>query len=521
VSRIRAIPAWVWDSLALAAGLGLALAFAPVAWRPLALLAPVLGIASWWAAASPTRAAWRGWLFGVGLFGFGASWIYHSLHTFGGAPPLIGGAITMLFVATLALFPAGVAGLGKRLGGFGERASHLRLVLVWPGLWVLAEWLRGWVLTGFPWLNTGASQVDTWLRGYGPVLGVYGISLILWIMAGLLVLAAVHPGPRLRVAALLAGLALGGLGYGLDRLDWTRPVGQPVQATLVQGNASVLAAQSDPTQRERILARYANLTQAHWSSDLIVWPETAMPDFFHVIDGDYLDTLDREARAHGTALISGVFQYDFATGAIYNAMVGLGTASGEYRKRRLVPFGEYFPLRGLLEWLAPGLNIPAADIAPGAAEQASIRLDDGTRLGVSICYEDAFGREIRRSLPEAAVLINASNDGWFGDSIAPHQHLEIARMRSVESGRPMLRATNTGVSAIIGARGEVIGQAPQFVEDTVTVTVQRHAGITPFIAAGYMPSLAFAGLAVIAVAWRGRRRASTGVGDARRAVQDR
>jgi apolipoprotein N-acyltransferase len=178
-------------------------------------------------------------------------------------------------------------------------------------------------------------------------------------------------------------------------------------------------------------------------------------------------------------------------------------------------------LRGLLEWLAPGLNIPAADIAPGAAEQASIRLDDGTRLGVSICYEDAFGREIRRSLPEAAVLINASNDGWFGDSIAPHQHLEIARMRSVESGRPMLRATNTGVSAIIGARGEVIGQAPQFVEDTVTVTVQRHAGITPFIAAGYLPSLAFAGLAVIAVAWTGRRRATARVEGARRAVQDR
>ncbi|WP_245522978.1 apolipoprotein N-acyltransferase [Thioalkalivibrio sulfidiphilus] len=462
--------------LALIAGVSLSLAFAPYELRVFAVLAPAALFLLWWDQA-PGRAAWRGYLFGLGMFGAGVSWIYYSLHLFGSAIAPLAALITALFVAVLALYPAL---LGYLLARFAPRLPVAALVLCFPAAWVLWEWWRGWFLTGFPWLLLGTAQVDTALAGYVPVVGAYGASLVVALMAGLLAFVLVRWSPRALGVGAAAVLCLWLAGLGLSRMDWTRPEGEALSVHLIQGNV----AQEEkwgPDSIDEALALYGGLTRKVLveaeAVDIVLWPETAIPAFYHEIHEPLMELADA-VEARGGALITGIFVYDFETGAMYNSIVHATAEPAAYHKRHLVPFGEYLPLRGLLMWLDDWLEIPMSDLSKGGWRPLMYVGD--LPVGMSVCYEDAFGGQVIDALPEAKLLINVSNDAWFGDSIAPHQHLEIARMRSLETGRDMLRATNTGVSAVIGHRGELIATSPQFEVDVLTAHAQPRTGRTPF-----------------------------------------
>jgi len=456
------------DVLALSAGALLPLAFAPFNLYPLALIAPAL-LFFLWIDASPGRAAWRGWLFGLGQFGVGVNWVYISIHTFGHAPVLVTLALTVTFIAFLALYPALLGGLTLRLF---TAHNGWRSLIVWPAGWALLEWLRGWFLSGFPWLAIGYSQIDSPLAAYAPVLGVYGVSWLLAICAGAVTLL-----PNKRAVAVLLVVVLGGLGLG--RVAWTHADGDARRVALIQGNISQ-AVKWEPDQREPTLDLYHDLTRANANNDLIIWPETAVPIFYHQVAKKFIAGVQAEARAEGVDLLLGIPVLDLETDRYYNTMMSLGTQQGFYRKRHLVPFGEYLPLRPVLGWLLDYLQIPMSDFSAGSIRQPLLRAA-GYPVGISICYEDAFGEEVIGDLPEAAYLVNVSNDAWFGDSLAPHQHLQIARMRALETGRYMLRATNTGISAIIGPKGQVQAKSPQFQVHVLSGDMQPMAGATPYV----------------------------------------
>lgn len=486
------------EAAALCAGLLWPLGFAPNGLTPVPLLALALALATW-CTATPWRAFGRGWLFGAGAYGAGVGWVYISIHQFGNAGlPL---ALTMagLLVAYLALFPAVLASLIARIRPDAPAALPA-VVLLLAGGWTLLEWLRGWLLTGFPWLAIGYSQIDTPLAALAPLAGVHGVGLAAALSAGLL-WTLTRTAWRGRLAALLLLAGLWGGAWLAGGLYWSVPAGEPLRVTLVQGNVSQ-DVKWLADERETTLARYAALTAENWESDLVIWPETAVPVFRDRVAG-FLDRLERDALAHGTDLLLGIPVRE-EDGRYYNAMLALGATPGIYRKRHLVPFGEYLPFAAQLGWLLEFLQIPMSDFSAGDASQPLLRVA-GHPVGVSICFEDVFARDVRSTLPEAALLINASNDAWFGTSMAPFQHLEIARMRAVESGRWLLRSTNTGISAVIGPRGEVVARSPQFEVATLHAEVVPLAGATPFVLFGHLPVLLLSLVAVAAAVGLSRR----------------
>lgn len=455
--------------VALCAGAALPLAFAPFGLFPLAFLAPAL-LFHLWRDGSAARAAWRGFLFGLGMFGVGVSWVYVSLHNFGHMPAPLAALATFLFIVVLASYPA-LLGFIQARWLDRQRPTHALWVL--PALWVLFEWVRSWFLSGFPWLNLGYSQSDTWLAGVAPWLGVYGISLLVACVSGLLAQSLRTPEkfPRQYLPILIAIFLSGWLA---GKVEWTEPVGAPLRVALVQGNVP-LELKWQPTYRTAVLERYRSLSDQAGDAELIVWPEAAIPARLDEIDPDYLaDLKQRDAD-----FLIGVVERDETTRQHYNSVVSLGRGSGLYRKQHLVPFGEFLPFPALFRWLLDSLQIPMSDFSRGAADQPPLTAA-GQKIGVSVCYEDAFGEEIIRALPQATLLVNVSEDAWFGDSLAPHQRLQIARLRAREAGRPMLRAANTGPSAAIDHRGKLITYSRQFEAVVLPVTAQPRTGATPY-----------------------------------------
>jgi apolipoprotein N-acyltransferase len=483
--RLAAVLAGRWgDWLSLLAGAMLPLAFAPFDIFPAAVIAPALLFMSW-LDVPPRRALRRGYLFGLGMFGVGINWVFVSMYEYGGVSLPLSLFLTTLLVAFLSLFPAVLAYLLARLFPFtGASAAVWRLAVVFPAGWVMFEWIRGWFLTGFPWLNLGYSQLATPLAGLAPLAGVYGVSLGVALSAGWLALFVLAENRRQRVASAVALLALWAGAGLLHGLAWTRPVGAPMRVTLLQGdipqNIKWLWDVREPT-----VELYAKMTREHWDSRLIVWPESALPEMYAEAK-DFLDGLGKEARKHHSDLLIGVLYEDPATGRYYNSMVSIGSERKFYFKHHLVPFTEYLPMKGLLGALVDFMQVPMSDFSAGPAVQQPLAVA-GQRAGISICYEDAFGEEMIRQLPKATLLVNVSNDAWFGHSIAPQQHLQIAQMRAAETGRPLLRATNTGVSAIVDAWGRLQSVAPQFKVAALTGEVQPMQGATPYVRVGNAP----------------------------------
>jgi apolipoprotein N-acyltransferase len=406
--------------------------------------------------------------------------------------------------------------------------SHAaRYGLLAPAAWTLAEWTRGWIFTGFPWLATGYSQVpDSPLAGYAPVLGIYGVTLATAVTAGLIVVlerrltdkaeggskkapppSSLIPHPSSLAWAFIL-LVLWAGGYGLKQVEWTVPAGAPFAASLLQGNVE----QDQKWRADRLqstLTLYDTLAKSV-NSALIVLPETALPLFLEQVPRDYLEALAAQARSNGGDVLIGVPER-LPGGKFYNSAVTFGAApSQSYRKSHLVPFGEFIPLRPVLGWIVSALASPLQDFSRGAADQRPLAIA-GQRVAVNICYEDAFGEEIIRQLPEATVLVNISNVAWFGRSIAPQQHLQIAQARAMETGRTMLRATNTGVTAVVDPRGEVVAAAPGFTIATVTHLVQGYRGATPYVRWGNYLALALCLAMIAAAAWNARRAARSAV----------
>lgn len=486
-------------ALALVLGLLAIAGFAPFSLFPLPVLTLALLFRLWERARSRRGAALTGLLFGVGFFGAGVSWVYVSIHDFGGMPALLAVAATVLFCLFLALFPAAVGFLQAWAGG----AAWRRHLLVIPALWVVSEWVRGWILTGFPWLAVGYSQVPAGpLAGFAPALGAYGVSLAVAVSSGLLALMAGSGRRKASTLALaLVLLWLGGLA--LKQVSWTLPEGPPVTVSLVQGNIPQELKWREDKARGT-LETYEKMTLAS-PGRLIVLPETALPLFLHQVPVAYLERLARHVQGRGGDVLVGVPEYAEG-GRYYNSVLSVGASRVQiYRKHHLVPFGEYIPLKPVFGWIVRVLHIPLSDFSRGEKVQPPLEVA-GQRAAVAVCYEDVFGEELIRQLPQATLLVNVSNDAWFGDSIAPWQHLQISQMRALETGRYMLRATNTGITAIVNERGEVARMAPEFQAFRLDGAAQGYAGATPYVRWGNGGVLLLlAGMLAVA-AWSGRRR---------------
>jgi len=473
---------------ALAAGAAAVLGFSP-ADLPVFTFGALAVLTHFWVRAPSPRAAFCvGLAFGCGFFLAGVSWVYVSLHRFGGMPAPLAALATLGFCAFLALFPA--------LAGWAQ--AKLRAPLAIPALWTLGEWLRGSILTGFPWLSAGYAAIDTPLAGYAPLGGVYLMSLAAMSAAGLLWLIAAN---RARWYAA-AGFALIGIaGAALQHAEWTAPAGSPLSVGLLQGNVSQ-DLKFDPARYERTLHTYARLAEGS-RARLIVLPETAVPRFLDLVEPAYIERLKAAAVRNGGDLLLGI-PLRTGSGTYLNSVVSLGVSPPlAYDKTHLVPFGEFVPPG--FRWVLGVLRIPLSDFSRGGALQRPMAVA-GERVAVSICYEDAYGSEIARRLQGATLLVNASNVAWFGDSLAPGQHLQIARLRALENGRMMLAATNTGITAAIAADGTVIAQLPQFTEGRLEIQAQGRSGTTPYARFRDAPALALCMILLFAFALLRRSR---------------
>lgn len=485
---------------AFALGAVLNLAFAPVGWWPFAVFAPaalfvlIKGL-------PPRRAAWTGAAFGAGLFSFGTYWLYTCIHRFGLAPIWLTLVLQAALVALMATYSAALCFLANR---FWLKAGATRDWLVLPALWVLLEWLRGWALSGFPWLSLGYAFIDSPLAGWAPLLGVYGVT---WAAAYAAVALTVllSPGPpgarRWPALAVLAGLFL--LPALLARHNWTRPAGPAFAVAAVQGAVSQDVKWQE-NNRAATLERYTRLTTDAWGARLIVWPEAALPILAPELR-DFLQALQAAGRQHGADFAVGLVNYKPETHQFFNGLLVMSdTGGGWYYKRHLVPFGEYFPVPPFVRSWMRLMSLPYDDLTPGAEDQPVLSAA-GQKLGLTICYEDAYGSHQLKILREATLLINVTNNAWYGDSAAPHQHLQIARFRALEAGRYLLRAANDGITAVIGPHGGIVARLPQFQEAVLRAEVRPMSGLTPYARLGNYPVVAGAGALLALAVWRRRR----------------
>lgn len=491
--------------LSVAAGAALPLAFAPFEWYWLAPLAYAV-LFQLWDGQSPRRSLLLGFAFGCGAFGTGTYWTFIAVREFGQAPLAIAVFLTVGLVAVLAAF---VAAAGFVAARWLQNRGAVAWLVTFPAAWVIAEWCRGWAFSGFGWLSAGYSQTDSWLMGYAPLGGVHAMGLAVMLSAGAL-LALVRGDRWTRATALAVLVAVWGVGALVRDRAFTRPSGEEISVALVQG-----AIEQDfkwrPEELPGMMELYLKLTRQSADADLVVWPEAAIPTLDEYV-APYLEAVRRETTARGGTVLLGILRRDAPGSERYqNVLRALTPTPQVYIKRHLVPFGEYFPVPGFVrEWMRL-MNLPYSDLVPGTKDQPTIEAS-GQRIAVTICYEDVFGAEQLAFLPAATLLVNVSNDAWFGDSIAPHQHLQIARVRAAEAGRYMLRATNTGVTAIIDPRGDVRATLPQFEAAVLEGRAQGYVGATPYVRVGNLPVLIAAFGMLLAAsgamapwAWRKRR----------------
>jgi apolipoprotein N-acyltransferase len=486
--------------------MSLGLSFAPFGWWPVAIVSPAVLI--WlWDGAAPRRAAVLGFWFNAGTFAVGTYWLYISLRLIGHAPiPLA----LLLMAALVAIMGAYHALLGWAVAKYLPPRGAVRWLVGIPGAWLLIEWFRSWFLTGFGWLALGYAHTDNWLGALAPLIGQYGLGLVTLLLAGALVTLLLGTS-RARVAAAALLIVPFGAGFALRQVEWTQPSGKPISVAIVQG-ATPQDEKWIDGNLPNILDTFERLTvQAH-GADLIVWPESTIPDLinYHV---DYMKRVYQAASAHGSALVLGAIRMEPSERPdeeeeVFNSVLVMDPATpgvGWYNKHHLVPFSEFFPVPGFIRSWLRLMSLPYSDFNRGARVQEPLDAA-GQKISVGICYEDAYGSTQLAALRQATLLINVTNDAWFGRSTARYQHLQISRMRAREAGRPMVRAANDGVSAVIGARGEILARAPEYVATVLRSELQPRTGLTPYARTGNWPVISLALVFGLIGAYVGRRR---------------
>jgi apolipoprotein N-acyltransferase len=486
--------------IALISGLIFPLAVAPFFIWPIAILS-LAGLLFSLHSSTAKEAAIRTWLFGLGKFSVGVSWIYVSMHDHGGTPAILAILMVGLFAAFLATFPALFMYLFQRFYN-QKNASGLLSIFAFASLWFAYEWFRSWFLTGFPWLFAGDAHLHSWLSGWAPILSVYGLSFI-----SALTSAALYYSIRNKQPAYLVILLAWPIGFFLQNISWTEQ-GRDLKVSAVQGNIPQ-EIKWLPEQRSPTINAYLDQTRQHWGSDLILWPETAvtvLKDQFQA----YLDTINQEAINNNTTLITGIpFRYTEGPfkGEFHNSILAIGTGGGLYHKQKLVPFGEYIPLEEAIRGLLPFFDLPMSSFKQGSEKQALLKVEKDDQLFMIapfICYEIVYPEFVAEMAKESDLLITISNDAWFGDSLGPKQHMAIAQMRALETQRYLLRSTNTGITALVNHQGKIIKQLPTEQRATLTAFAQIRQGQTPFMMMGLWP-LHFLSLIILLLGyWKSR-----------------
>ncbi|MEO8064202.1 MAG: apolipoprotein N-acyltransferase [Pseudomonadota bacterium] len=496
---------YVGSAVAFVAGMLLTFSFAPLGWWPLAFFMPA--VLMWlWQDATPRRAAVLGFWFNAGTFALGTYWMYISIHIAGHAPiPLA----LLLMAGLVSIMGAYHALLGWLVAKYLPERGAWRWLVGIPAIWLLIEWLRSWFLTGFGWLALGYSQTDTWLASLSPVIGQYGLGLLVLLGAGAL-MTLLDGNKRERIAAASIVVVIFGSGLALRDVEWTQPYSRPLSVAVVQG-----AIPQDEkwigANLQSILDRYEQLTRQAHGAQIIVWPESAIPDLAnnHI---EYYRDVYAEASARGSSLIMGTLRAEenAKTGEeeFYNSVLVMDKSTpgvAWHNKHHLVPFVEFFPVPGFVRSWLRLMTLPYSDFNHGAAEQQPLEAA-GQRISANVCYEDGYGSTQLHELRTATLLVNVTNDGWFHKSTARYQHLQISRMRSMEAGRPTIRAANDGVSAVIGHRGEIITSAPEYEANVMRAELQPRIGLTPYARTGNWAVISLALVLGFASAYVRRRR---------------
>lgn len=444
---------------------------------------------------SVSHAAWIGFLYGLGLFCVGIYWIYISLHDFGGMPSWLAGFATFLLAAFMASFialtTAAACWITKKTDKSNYATQYSLLpVITLAVLWGLSDWVRSWIFTGFPWLTIGYTQVpDGPLAGYMPVIGVYGVSTLVVLLAGLITLFIQHTLFKTRQNKSLANKMVGIIsillvaGILLKQFEWSKPAGKPIETALLQGNIAQDLKWA-PEVTAQTIELYLNMVKQSKAA-LIILPETALPILSNQITPALEQAFTTHAQKNNGNILFGIVEYDKLSQSYFNGALSFGTEPTQhYEKSHLVPFGEFIPFKQLFGWVYRDLlNMPMSDMSRGATNQTPMTLSN-QKIAVNVCYEDVFGEEIIRQLPEATLLVNLTNDAWYGDSFAADQHMQFSQARALETGRTLLRATNTGATAMIDPKGQVLAHAPHFAQTTLNVSAQPYSGITPYVRFG-------------------------------------
>lgn len=430
-----------------------------------------------------------GWAYGVGWSLCTVHWLYVSMHFHGGLAPWMAALAVLLMALVLGAFSALAFGLAAKLRARWQLSSATAAVFLLPACWALSEWLRGWVLTGLPWGASGYAHVESPLAGFAPILGVYGTGWLAALVAGCVLAVFVSNKKKYAVLSGVFLIALLCAGQTLKGVSWTQKHGEPIRVRLLQTNIPQEAKFSSHEMNAMLDLNKQMLTEN--AADLIATPETAIPVFLQQLPLNYLADIDAYAKKTSSHLLVGAPLYD-GPKQYTNSVIGFASASlpiYRYDKHHLVPFGEFAPWG--TRWFVNMMHIPLGEFKRGKDVQAPFAVKDQFILP-NICYEDLFGEEIAHQIKASAkagnaqptILLNMSNIAWFGDTIALPQHLQISQMRALEMGRPMLRSTNTGMTAVINQHGEVISQLPAYTRGTLQASVQGYRGLTPYVRFG-------------------------------------
>lgn len=474
------------------AGLSLVFAYAPFSQWCLALFIPAIAFHTI-QQQSPKKAAKLIGIFALGWFASGISWVHVSIDQFGGLPLIVSLSLMLLLCLYLALFPALAAYLTARFSA----KQQLNLWL-FPSFWLISEYLRSVIFTGFPWLSLGYSQIDSPLASFAPVIGEVGITaLVIFINVCIVKIASSLKFQRYKNLRFPIALVfvVSMLSFIFSKTVWIKLSGEVTKVALVQGNIAQ-SIKWAPEQEWPTMLKYLDLTRVNFDADIIIWPESAIPAIEPTVQ-DYLATVNRSALLNDSAIITGILNYNFETKEYFNSLITLGKKriiddqagseqgyyynhSNRYSKNHLLPIGEFVPFQELLRPIAPLFNLPQSSFARGNYVQKNL-IANGLHLLPLLCFEIAFPHQLAANLTkETNLLLTVSNDAWFGGSHGPHQHMEIARMRALEFGRPLLRSTNNGITAIVDHKGNFIARIPQFEERVLKAEVPLVIGETPY-----------------------------------------